>query len=93
MAVIEWLGYELPEQQVEFRYEGARDRVDMYWRRLRMIGESDGYGKYDASDVAASKAHFVREKLREDRLRRHGVASSARTLASNPRSLPRRNRG
>ncbi len=125
MAVIEWLGYELPEQQVEFRYEGARDRVDMYWRRLRTIGESDGYGKYDASDVAASKAHFVREKLREDRLRRHeggfirwdwsdamqwrpldaklsagGIpVVEARqhgmlaTLASNPRSVPRRNRG
>ncbi|QEW02646.1 hypothetical protein [Microbacterium lushaniae] len=70
-AAIEWLGYEEPELQQEFRYEGARDRADFYWRRLRRIGESDGYGKYDAVDVDSARAHFVREKLREDRLRRH----------------------
>ncbi|UUT35080.1 hypothetical protein [Microbacterium elymi] len=70
-AVTEWLGYEEPELQVGFAYEGARDRVDFYWRRLRRIGESDGYGKYDANDAAAMKAHFVVEKTREDRLRRH----------------------
>ncbi|MFK4835798.1 hypothetical protein ACI3KY_08725 [Microbacterium sp. ZW T2_14] len=70
-AVIEWLGYEQPELQREFSYEGVIDRSDFYWRRLRIIGESDGYGKYDAHDPAAMKAHFVREKKREDRLRRH----------------------
>lgn len=70
-AVIEWLGHEEPELQQEFRYEGVRDRTDFYWRRLRRIGESDGYGKYDAGDPVAMKAHFVREKHREDRLRRH----------------------
>lgn len=70
-AVIEWLGHEEPELQREFFHEGARDRVDFYWRRGRRIGESDGYGKYDADDPAGMKAHFVREKLREDRLRRH----------------------
>lgn len=70
-AVIGWLGFEDPELQVVFHYEGAEDRSDFYWRRLRIIGESDGYGKYDAADAAAMKAHFVREKTREDRLRRH----------------------
>ncbi|KAF2411720.1 hypothetical protein B1729_18805 [Microbacterium sp. B35-04] len=70
-AVIEWLGYEEPEPQREFFYEGVTDRCDFYWRRLRIIGESDGYGKYDAADPKAMKAHFVREKQREDRLRRH----------------------
>ncbi|MDQ7877196.1 hypothetical protein Q9R08_04320 [Microbacterium sp. QXD-8] len=70
-AVIEWLGFEEPELQSEFSYEGATDRSDFYWRRLRIIGESDGYGKYDASDPQAMKAHFIREKKREDRLRRH----------------------
>ncbi|WP_442575226.1 hypothetical protein ACSBPH_15585 [Microbacterium sp. F51-2R] len=69
-AVIEWLGYEDPELQVEFAFEGMVDRVDFFWRRSGTIGESDGYGKYDADDVAATKAHFVREKIREDRLRR-----------------------
>ncbi|QAY60762.1 hypothetical protein ET475_12725 [Microbacterium protaetiae] len=70
-AVIEWLGYEEPELQVVFHYEGVEDRSDFYWRRQRKIGESDGYGKYDASNPAAMKEHFVREKKREDRLRRH----------------------
>jgi len=70
-VVIRWLGYEDPELQVVFRYEGVEDRTDFYWRRQRRVGESDGYGKYDASDPAAMKAHFVREKKREDRLRRY----------------------
>ena len=70
-AVIEWLGYERPELQREFHYEGVDDRSDFYWPRLRVIGESDGYGKYDGDDPEEIKAHFVREKKREDRLRRH----------------------
>ncbi|MBD3942981.1 hypothetical protein IF188_14900 [Microbacterium sp. NEAU-LLC] len=70
-AVIEWLGYEPPELQHEFHYEGFDDRSDFYWKRARIIGESDGYGKYDADDPEGMKAHFVREKKREDRLRRH----------------------
>lgn len=70
-AAIEWLGYEHPGLQVGFHYEGASDRVDFYWRRLRTIGESDGWGKYDADDPEAVMAHFVDEKRREDRLRRH----------------------
>lgn len=70
-AVTEWLGFEAPESQVAFDYEGERDRADFFWRGRRVIGESDGYGKYDASDASIMKAHFVREKIREDRLRRH----------------------
>ncbi len=70
-AVIEWLGYEAPEVQVTFTYEGCVDRTDFYWRRQRVIGESDGYGKYDAEDVRAAKAHFIAEKRREERLRRY----------------------
>jgi hypothetical protein len=70
-AVIEWLGYDEPELQCEFRYEGVLDRSDFYWRSTRTIGESDGYGKYDADDPTVMKEQFVREKKREDRLRRH----------------------
>lgn len=70
-TVIVWLGYEEPELQVVFHYEGVEDRTDFYWRRLRKVGESDGYGKYDAADPVAMKAHFVKEKKREDRLRRY----------------------
>lgn len=70
-AVIEWLGCAAPDLQVEFHHEGVDDRVDFHWRGARVIGESDGYGKYDAADPDAMKAHFIREKRREDRLRRH----------------------
>ncbi|GAB3613894.1 hypothetical protein GCM10027415_22340 [Humibacter ginsengisoli] len=70
-AAIDWLGYERPELQVRFNYENAHDRVDFYWRLQRIIGEADGYGKYDADDAEAAKAQFVAEKTREDRLRRH----------------------
>ncbi|WP_052226238.1 hypothetical protein [Microbacterium mangrovi] len=69
-AVIDWLGYEQPRLQAEFRTDGYLDRVDFHWPRQRVLGESDGYGKYDASSPRAMKAHFVKEKKREDRLRR-----------------------
>ncbi|GAA1470198.1 hypothetical protein GCM10017607_08630 [Microbacterium thalassium] len=70
-AVIEWLGFEAPELQTAFEHEGFTDRVDFFWRVRRVIGESDGWGKYDADDPRAMKAHFVDEKRREDRLRRN----------------------
>lgn len=70
-AVIEWLGFDDPELQREFRHEGKLDRSDFYWLRERIIGESDGYGKYTAGAAAEVKSTFVNEKLREDRLRRY----------------------
>lgn len=69
-AVMWWLGYERPESQVVFSAEGETDRVDFFFRRRGVIAESDGYGKYDADDVEEAKRHFIREKRREDRLRR-----------------------
>ena len=64
-AVIGWLGYEEPELQHPFHFEGQNDRCDFYWPRSDIAGESDGYGKYRTpADLAA-------EKRREDRLRRH----------------------
>ncbi|WP_417563645.1 type IV toxin-antitoxin system AbiEi family antitoxin domain-containing protein [Microbacterium sp.] len=70
-AVIAWWGFETPELQVTFRHEGAEDRVDFYWRRLRLIGECDGAIKYDDADPAAARRRLLDEKKREDRLRRH----------------------
>jgi hypothetical protein len=70
-AVIGWLGYPRPDLQTEFRYEGAIDRVDFYWRAQRVIGESDGYAKYRTGDIERSESRLVSEKQREDRLRRH----------------------
>lgn len=68
-AVIEWSGFPPPELQVRFHAEGSDDRVDFFWRRVRAIGESDGYGKYSASE-ADPMTSLRREKDREDRLRR-----------------------
>ncbi|SDH06318.1 hypothetical protein [Microbacterium pygmaeum] len=87
-AVIEWLGFEAPELQVEFFHEGARDRSDFYFRRRRIVAESDGYGKYDAHDPESAKAHFVREKIREDRLRRHEGGFARWDWADTLRSSP-----
>lgn len=70
-AVIEWLGYPPPHLQAEFAFEGFRDRADFHWPNEHVLGESDGYGKYDAADAEASKRHFILEKRREDRLRRN----------------------
>lgn len=70
-AVIAWWGFERPELQVEFGHEGADDRVDFFWRARSVIGESDGYGKYDADAPGDAKRILLAEKTREDRLRRH----------------------
>lgn len=71
-AVIAWSGFEWPERQVEFRYEGHLDRADFVFRSVRGIGESDGWGKYGLGDPAAAAETLRNEKRREDRLRRHG---------------------
>ncbi|WP_344002844.1 hypothetical protein [Microbacterium paludicola] len=66
-AVIEWLGYELPELQVEFRLpDGTLSRVDAYWRTADVIGEADGRVKYRSGDATV----LWEEKRREDALRR-----------------------
>jgi hypothetical protein len=58
------LGFPHPEQQREFRIGGVTHRVDFYWPEFEVIGEADGWSKYD-DGVDAIK----REKRREDELR------------------------
>lgn len=70
-AVIEWWGFERPELQTIFRYEGVTDRADFYWRRVHLIGECDGDAKYDDADPREVKRRVMAEKTRENRLRRH----------------------
>jgi len=70
-AVIHWLGYPIPVLQKQYHVEGFHDRVDFYWPEWDVIGESDGYGKYDDADPEKVKANLIAEKVREDRLRRH----------------------
>lgn len=77
-AVIEWTGFERPELQREFRYEGQTDRVDFYFPSNRAIGESDGWSKYTLGDPREGADSLRREKMREDRLRRCGRHPFAR---------------
>jgi hypothetical protein len=70
-AVIEWCGFELPQIQREFHFDGFTDRVDFFWEGLRIAGESDGYGKYVAETPRQTVDRVVDEKRREDRLRRN----------------------
>lgn len=71
-AVMLWSGFEAPVLQREFRYENAVDRTDFFFESCGVVGESDGWGKYDLSDPEAAEEHLRREKIREDRMRRNG---------------------
>ena len=73
-AIIGWLGFARPECQVEFRSEGRTDRADFVWPDVRVIGESDGYGKYVAETPQETASRMIDEKSREDRLRRQSDA-------------------
>lgn len=68
VAVIEWLGYESPILQQEFRFEGHLDRVDFYWPKADVAAEADGDGKYTGDDPSRA---IIDEKRRENRLRRN----------------------
>ena len=70
-AVIAWCGYEEPELQHEFHYDGVDDRVDFLFPSVGAVGEADGWGKYDLADPERAATHLRDEKRREDRLRRH----------------------
>ena len=71
-AVIEWCGFETPELQQEFGYEGQVDRADFVFPSGAVIGEADGWGKYTLEDAGTAAHRLAEEKRREDRLRRHG---------------------
>ncbi|MDU0367832.1 hypothetical protein RWH45_11450 [Microbacterium sp. KSW4-17] len=71
-AVIEWCGYPTPELQVEHLIEGRTFRSDFCWPEERIIGESDGWLKYSATDPSAAAEALRAEKRREDALRRAG---------------------
>jgi very-short-patch-repair endonuclease len=73
-ALMYELGYELPEQQVEFPHATGTYAVDFCWRNRRVIAEIDGFVKYlDPSMNGGDPARVVlAEKLREDELRRQG---------------------
>lgn len=71
-AVIEWCGFPSPVLQQEHRVEGRLYRSDFCWPRERVLGESDGWRKYDEIDPTGSRNALREEKRREDALRRAG---------------------
>ncbi|WP_309103623.1 hypothetical protein [Microbacterium sp.] len=87
-AVIEWSGFETPELQREFRYDGHLDRVDFHFPSCDAIGESDGWQKYQLDDGASAARRLADEKRREDRLRRNGHAFARWDLADAWRVAP-----
>lgn len=60
-VVIGWCGFEAPELQTRFTYEGAHDRVDFFFPSSRAIGEADGWGKYDLDDPDAAAERLADE--------------------------------
>jgi len=72
LCVIEWLGFERPELQVEFEIgPGDIARADFYWRSVDVIGEADGRAKYSMNGGLPEQQMWS-EKRREDSLRRQG---------------------
>jgi len=91
-AVMFELGYPVPELQVRFKDRSGEIVVDYFWRDLRIAGEFDGDAKYlrPAFDSHLSPAQLVlREKKREDRLRRlvDGVVRITMQETRNPALL------
>lgn len=77
-AAIEWLGFPEPELQVWFRGASAHDdaRVDFWWRRLRLAGESDGEVKYSGLLGDARRA-LADRNARDAMLHARGVRATA----------------
>lgn len=71
-AVIEWCGFPAADLQTEHRVGGRAYRSDFCWPKHRVIGEFDGWEKYDRHDVDAAAKAVRAEKTREDALRRAG---------------------
>jgi len=71
-AVIEWCGFPEPELQREHEVEGRVYRSDFCWPDRKIIGEMDGWVKYDNADPAEATEVLRAEKRREDALRRRG---------------------
>lgn len=87
-AVIEWCGFPTPILQQTYHYEGVEDRSDFYFPDQRVIGESDGFGKYLSGQDAADPRVLRKEKAREDRLRRHEGGFARWEYADAMRAAP-----
>ncbi|MGR2752113.1 type IV toxin-antitoxin system AbiEi family antitoxin domain-containing protein [Agromyces arachidis] len=71
--VIEEFGFPIPvlQHRVQLPDLGRHADLDFYWPRHDVAAEADGDGKYlGAGDVAATARSVIREKQREDAIRR-----------------------
>ncbi|MFY9713635.1 MAG: hypothetical protein WAK00_09175 [Microbacterium sp.] len=80
-AIILWCGYEVPELQREFCYDGQVDRCDFYFPSSRTIGEADGWGKYNLT--APGEATKILSA------KRWTQAASCASVRRSPECLPR----
>ena len=92
-AVIQLLGFDAPELQVEFRDDQGAMYPDFYWRGINCAAEFDGKSKYTRNEYTGGDPAEVvwREKQREDRLRRQ-LSGFTRILTfdvKHPESLAR----
>jgi hypothetical protein len=71
-AVAEWCGFPQPALQREHRVAGRLYRSDFCWPEHKVIGEADGWSKYDPADARLAAEAVRDEKRREDALRRAG---------------------
>jgi hypothetical protein len=75
LAVIEWLGFPVPELQQRFNGETVEDdlRLDYWWQAARIGGEADGDAKYAGMDAATM---LRARRVRDARLLERGVAAT-----------------
>lgn len=77
-AAIEWLGFPEPELQAWFRGASPAEdaRVDFWWRRFRLAGESDGAVKYSGRFGDARRA-LADRNARDAMLHTRGIRATA----------------
>lgn len=63
------LGFEQPQLQVSMNIDSATYRVDFLWEAAGVVGEFDGWKKYDTQFTRSMK----QEKIREDAIRSTGL--------------------
>ncbi|SDI45721.1 Transcriptional regulator, AbiEi antitoxin, Type IV TA system [Arthrobacter cupressi] len=79
-ALMHAAGFEPPILQQEFRDQrGLIGYTDFYWKKARLVGEFDGFAKYQKEEylngMTPAEA-VVKEKEREDRIRATGCGVS-----------------
>ncbi|MBA3745084.1 type IV toxin-antitoxin system AbiEi family antitoxin [Sporichthya sp.] len=67
------IGIRVPKTQVWLVVGGVRIRVDFFWDDVLVVGEADGFGKYQAAPGEDPLAAIRREKSREQLVLEDGL--------------------